>query len=152
MKPIHYEYLFLSFLLLIAVGFSVLYGSTIMPFDRNHPHLNAYEGFTSQYKSADYSSSSDNKAMDTYKSFLINSDISSTDCKKVFGFDGLFCQPSVADNKIDIFGGAKGSLECTGYGSELSNSNGSICLDDNMKKMLMSRGGNASGGDWKIGT
>jgi hypothetical protein len=152
MKPIHYEYLLLSFLLLIAVGISVLYGSKIMTFDRNHPHLNAYEGFTSHYKSADYSSSSDNKAMDTYKSFLINPESSSTDCKKVFGFDGLFCQPSVADNKIDIFSKAKGSLECSGSSSELTNSKGSLCLDDNMKKMLMSRGGNASGGDWKIGS
>jgi hypothetical protein len=86
--------------------------------------------------------------MDSYKSFLIDSGARG-DCKKVFGFDGLYCQPGSVNDKLDIFGDAKGSLDAPGTG--LTNSKGSLRLDDKMTKMLTSRGGNATGGDSQIG-
>uniref|UniRef100_A0A6C0D4L0 Uncharacterized protein n=1 Tax=viral metagenome TaxID=1070528 RepID=A0A6C0D4L0_9ZZZZ len=103
-----------------------------------------YEGF------ADYSSTSSNSSMDSYKSLLIDSS-QGGDCKKVDGFDGLFCQPYVADNKIDPFADTPGSLSCYGSSSGLSNSKGSLCLTDSQKKMLATRGGNQTGAPSSLG-
>lgn len=73
-------------------------------------------------------------------------------CKKVGGFDGygVFCTPYTQSEKIDIFSEAKGSLTCENVG--LYNSKGPLCLDDNMKRMLGTRGANAQGGFGQIGS
>ncbi len=70
-------------------------------------------------------------------------------CKKLYGFDGLFCTPGVADKSLDIYATAEGSLECEGSG--LTNSRGSLCLDENQKNMLRTRGGNNTGKDAEVG-
>ena len=73
------------------------------------------------------------------------------DCTKVQGFDGLFCKPYVADNSIDKFSDIKGDPKCFGKSSGLSNSMGSLCLDENMNNMLRTRGGNQTGLPMEIG-
>jgi hypothetical protein len=85
--------------------------------------------------------------MDTYTSFLISNP--NFECKKVHGFDGLYCKPYVADAKIDIYSGAQGSLECKG--TDLTNSRGGLCLDKTQLHLLTTRGGNATGGGGEIG-
>ena len=70
-------------------------------------------------------------------------------CKKLYGFDGLFCTPGVADKSLDIYATAEGNLECEGSG--LTNSRGSLCLDENQKNMLRTRGGNNTGKDAEVG-
>lgn len=104
------------------------------------PKQFAYEGFAQM----DYSSASTNASMDTYKSFLIDS-AQSGDCKKLHGFNGLFCQPLVADKKIDMFVDTPGSMSCSGTSSGLTNSKGGVCLTEAQKTMLMTRGGNQTG-------
>lgn len=73
-------------------------------------------------------------------------------CKKVGGFSdcGVFCSPSSNPEKIDIFSQAKGDISCDGLG--YFNSRGALCLDENMKKMLSTRGTNAVGGNGQIGS
>lgn len=71
------------------------------------------------------------------------------DCKKLYGFDGLFCKPGVADKSLDLYATAEGKLDCEGSG--LTNSRGSLCLDENQKTMLRTRGGNNTGKDAEVG-
>lgn len=71
------------------------------------------------------------------------------DCKRIYGFDGLFCAPGVADKSLDLYATAEGKLDCEGSG--LTNSRGSLCLDENQKNMLRTRGGNNTGRDAEIG-
>ena len=108
-----------------------------------------YEGFEPIHHPLDYSTNSNQSALDTYQSFLVNGD--NTDCKKVYGFDGLYCKPSVKDANIDIYSSASGDSSCFGKSSGLSNSRGSLCLDKNQKNMLTTRGQNATGRDSEIG-
>jgi len=76
----------------------------------------------------------------------------SSECKKVDGFPGygVFCSPSSAPQTIDIFSQAKGDVTCESLG--YSNSRGPICMDENMKRMLTTRGANATGGNSQIGS
>ena len=76
----------------------------------------------------------------------------SSQCKKVNGFSkhGVFCTPYTQSEKIDIYSEAKGDLNCENLG--LYNSKGPLCLDDNMKRMLQTRGANAQGGFGQIGS
>ena len=64
--------------------------------------------------------------MDTNKQHLINDP--QAGCKKIFGFEGIFCTPVTESAKIDTIGASKGSLECVGKSSDLSNSMGGLCV------------------------
>lgn len=97
------------------------------------------EGFSNNSNTLDYSSQANHSAMDTYKPFLIEKP--AAECKKVYGFTGLFCEPSSIDNPLDKFGGLEGKLECKDN-SGLTNSRGGLCLTDEHKKLLSTRGGN----------
>jgi len=92
-----------------------------------------------------------NKAADDlYALRAINPD--AAQCKKVGGFNGcgVFCTPYTQPESIDIYSKAKGDIKCENMG--LSNSKGPLCLDDNMKRMLQTRGSNAAGGFGQIGS
>jgi hypothetical protein len=134
---------------LIIVG-SLFAGSSVVPYSPNNifTHEYPYEGFSQM--STDYSSASANSSMDSYKSFLLDSS-QVGDCKKIYGFDGLFCQPNVADHKLDPFSDTPGSLGCFGSGSGLSNSKGSLCLTQTQKDLLSSRGGNQTSAPSTLG-
>jgi hypothetical protein len=92
----------------------------------------------------------DNALDDIYAVRTINPD--SSQCKKVSGFPGygVFCTPNSQSEKLDIYSEAKGDLNCENLG--LYNSRGPLCLDDNMKRMLQTRGANAQGGFGQIGS
>lgn len=107
-----------------------------------------FEGFANNTNTLDYSSKANNGAMDTYKPFLIENQ--SAECKKVYGFSGLFCEPNNVNNPLDKFSGVKGKLDCKDS-SGLSNSQGGLCLTDEHKRMLSTRGGNMGPGSPDIG-
>jgi hypothetical protein len=70
------------------------------------------------------------------------------DCRRLTGFDGVFCSPtptgvSEAKNPVDIFSQASGSQTCQSYG--YMNSRGYLCMDQEQIRLLRSRGGNATG-------
>jgi len=73
-----------------------------------------------------------------------------SECKKVDGFSGVFCTPTSKPENIDIYSQAKGDIKCDGLG--YFNSRGSLCMDENMKRMLSTRGANAVGGNGQIGS
>lgn len=73
------------------------------------------------------------------------------ECNKIYGFDGLFCKPYVADKTVDVFSQVNGSTSCIGQSSSLSNSKGGLCLDKNLTALLKTRGGNQTGGAYQIG-
>lgn len=107
-----------------------------------------FEGFKSNNQMLDYSSKEQNAAMDTNKQHVMVPP--AAECKKVFGFDGLFCTPKDGPEAVDQIGSAKGSAECVGKSSGLTNSMGGLCLDDNQKRLLSTRGGNMSTGEEQI--
>ena len=51
---------------------------------------------------------------------------------------------------LDQFSSAVGAPSCVGKSSGLSNSTGPLCLSDDQKRLLQTRGGNASSGESKI--
>ena len=105
-----------------------------------------FESFASG--SVDYSSSDKNAPMDTYKQFLIQSP--PAECKKIYGFNGLFCKPSDAVDHLDMFADTEGKVDCTDN-SGLSNSRGGLCLSPEQKRLLASRGGNVTVRNDEIG-
>lgn len=71
--------------------------------------------------------------------------------KKVEGFEGL--KPSLysKEKEIDSFSKTKGSITCIGDSSGLHNSLGALCLSEQQKSLLSTRGGNAKSGEAAIG-
>ena len=98
-----------------------------------------FEGF--RLGSTDYSSNDNHTPMDTYKQFLIQTP--PAECKKIYGFNGLFCKPSDAVVHLDMFADAEGKVDCTDN-SGLSNSRGGLCLSSEQKRLLATRGGNVT--------
>jgi hypothetical protein len=115
------------------------------------------EGFsgTGSRPSLDYSSYPENIALDSKKALLIDQGSNGSNdhgskvqgspdaphCGKVWGLNGLFCQPGGADTLIDVFYSAKSDMTCPGSG--YSKGQGNLCLDKTQNKLLTSRGGNA---------
>ena len=140
------EYQFLGILILIIIFMSLMCSCTdVVPYTQQtlFPRHYAYEGM----QPIEYTTRDAHQALDNNTSLLINN--ASVDCKKVYGFDGLYCKPYVADSKLDVFSGSNGSITCKG--TNLTNSKGTLCLDQNQTKLLTTRGGNATGGGGQIG-
>jgi hypothetical protein len=86
----------------------------------------------------------ENNSMNEYAKHLIVSQDSG--CKKVHGMNGLFCSPLSTDvDNLDKFADAEGKLSCTDN-SGLSNSRGGLCLSEEHKLLLSTRGGNSTNG------
>jgi hypothetical protein len=137
-------------LVILIIGALVLNSQHYVPanevntFTRNYPYK--AEGF--EDKKNEYSSYSNNSALDSYSRWEINADKKS--CYKVNGVSGLVCSPNdEVTNPKDIYSEAKGSLDCQSYG--LTNSKGFLCLNEQQKTLYTTRGGNASGGAGDIG-
>lgn len=105
-----------------------------------------YEGFSNyNYSNTNGSSNKDSEI----NNFLMNNN--TIECNKLHGFDGLFCKPYMADKNIDKFSEVKGDPSCFGKSSGLSNSLGSLCLDEKLYNALRTRGGNQTGANMQIG-
>jgi hypothetical protein len=81
-------------------------------------------------------------------SYIIGKD--KEECRKIYGFDGVFCTPDSAAQTNDVFGKVEGKKDCVGVG--LTNSKGNLCLDEEQKDLLITRGGNMSSGPAEIGS
>lgn len=135
-------------ILVIILFVLIIASSTMMSCANFKPHFadnlfskhSKFEGFQNNNNLLDYSSKEENAPMDVNKQHMIETPAS--ECKKVFGFDGLFCTANEGGNPIDKIGSSKGSPECIGKSSGLSNSKGGLCLDEEQIKLLSTRGGN----------
>jgi hypothetical protein len=138
-----------SVIVISVIIFSMLCScSKVRPYSPStiFSHEYPYEGFANlDYLNNDAQSND----------LLVNSHLlanqNAADCKKVNGFSGLFCKPGVADSQIDKFSSAKGSPKCFGQSSGLSNSMGSLCLDNDLARLLQTRGGNQTGVPSQVG-
>jgi hypothetical protein len=70
--------------------------------------------------------------------------------KKMEGFEGLHSSPYGTEKPIDIFSQLESRKDCEP--SPFSNSLGYLCLDKNARQMLLTRGGNQTGGESQIGS
>jgi len=145
------QYVIIGSVIFVVILF-LLYSSskTFTPYDPEtiFSGTSPVEGFAQIHHSQDYVSNKTGKG-DSYTPFLITP--STDSCKKVYGFDGLFCGPEHSDGRIDIFSETKGSTECVGKSAGLTNSKGGLCLDQNQRNMLLTRGGNQTSMQCQIG-
>jgi hypothetical protein len=136
---------------LLLIVFLSLWASTlgITPIINN---VIEAEGFHSMKPALEYTEvSAPNVAKDdTYALRSINPD--AAECKKVDGFPGcgVFCTPTGESKTVDIYSQAKGDINCNGLG--YYNSKGPLCMSDEMKNLLSTRGANAKGGNGQIGS
>ena len=142
------SYLYLVFVFICVILVSVWVSTTnILPANEGlyHGHYN-YEPFTSIGYSR-LSNSDDDVDAISYSSQSVGPNV---ECKKVIGFDGLFCSPTSPEQKIDTFSNDSGSLECKSSG--LANSKGPLCLTQQQYNLLSTRGQNSAGRDSQIGS
>jgi hypothetical protein len=149
------DILTVSFLFLVIILLSIWFSGTssYIPYSSSIFSQQAkFEGFSSRGSPLEYSSVTDNSALDgTVMKHAINTS-AKTNCKSVSGYSGygVFCDPSyTASDEIDIYSQAEGSLQQSGYG--YYNSKGPLQLDNKMKQLLQTRGMNASGVSSVIG-
>lgn len=121
--------------------------SNVLPYSENSVFAKQfpYEGF-SQLADLEYTTNPEHKVTDSQSYNNV-----SVECSKVYGFDGLYCKPYVADNKLDVFSEVEGKPSCVGSSSGLSNSQGGLCLNQVQKSLLSTRGGNSTGKTDEIG-
>jgi hypothetical protein len=138
-------YFLLSTFIIILISITLTSRVTIKPYYAYNlfKQHSAYEGFGD----IGYSSINNHIAIDKNDDTLINRP--GLEYTKVKGFNGLYGNPNIKHNKLDLYNDAQGTLDCNGSG--LTNSKGSLCLDKTMKTMLQTRGGNASGVSSQIG-
>jgi hypothetical protein len=143
-----------SVIFLVILFTTVSATKTFVPYyeDTIFTHNFPYEGFEQMHHRLHYVTKSEGKSIDDMTPFLINSDTSAGECRKVYGFDGLFCTPSSVDAKLDQFADVPGGLNCNNKSSGLSNSKGPLCLDDAHLQLLRTRGGNQSGMEYQVGS
>jgi hypothetical protein len=113
-----------------------------------HPFLIRY-GLVEGFHSTTYSTYSNNQSIDSGVSLLVDP-TKETQCKKIFGFDGLFCNPDSIKGGLDVFYGLPSNSTCPGSG--LTKSNGNVCLNNDAYNLLTTRGGNATGKSSTSGT
>ena len=138
--------------ILIVVVFTIIASSLMVSCAHFKPYSEdsifkkefPYEGFSN------YSNTNNSPNTDSGINNLLM-DAAPAECSKVHGFNGLFCKPFAADKSLDVFSSVKSDVSCVGKSSGLSNSMGGLCLDDNLSKLLKTRGGNQSGADMQIG-
>jgi hypothetical protein len=142
-------YIIITIIILLFIAIALSTSVSYSPYMMNNMHKNyyPYEGFSSNISYANANGNTKAAAAEPPASVINN--IKKAPCKKIFGFDGLFCDPHGAEEKLDYFSELKGGSICEGSG--LSNSKGSLCLDETSLGLLTTRGGNAKGGDSQIG-
>lgn len=137
----------LLFLAIIGLALCFASSSSYVPYTSSALSGPArYEGF----HSSGYSSASTNSVVDgPVENHLIHK--STGECKKLSGFSGLgvFCNPVVPSEVIDIYSQAEGKIDGQGYG--YYNSKGSLIMDETMKKQLRTRGMNSTGSPSVLG-
>jgi hypothetical protein len=134
------------FIFFLMVCYSCAKPFVPFSFDTLKRHQYPYqEGFA--HGQVGYSTVSENLPIDTGINHLKNK--SNVECKKVAGFDGLFCAPYVADAIIDPLFAVESNMTCPGSG--LTKSGGNVCLNKTQTQLLTTRGGNATGGNFQIG-
>jgi hypothetical protein len=143
MKP-RFALIILAVFVLLLVVMATTAGTYVVPYQPMNARLpmSAYEGFSLFGGNSTGAAGAPGPAQAVAGSPA--APVQQTPCKRVDGFDGIYCS---ADNvpkvPMDMFSDTPGDLKCQSYG--YSNSRGFLCLSDTQKKLISSRGGNATG-------
>lgn len=126
-----FQLLFLGVILFILILFS-LSNSGPVPYNKNtlFPKYYKYEGLENP----------DEEVVDEEEEKEKNK---KNESFKTEGFQGLQSSPYLEEKPIDVFSSLSSGKECAP--SPYSNSKGYLCLDENTKNLLLTRGGNQSG-------
>jgi hypothetical protein len=154
-RPFHIAIIFI--LVVIVFVFSST-GSTFLPysrdtlFSREYPYEGMCSAPANAFPSAEPKKAEEPGMMDYVKSWIpgFAPAATTTEAKKVEGFA---LQPApFADNQlIDRYSQTPASAECVGQSSGYSKSTGGLCMSEEDKRLLSTRGGNATGSDSAIG-
>lgn len=117
------------------------------PFQSSHHNIEGYRGMNRQ----EYTTYPNNESVDSMNAFSIQDVTGKQNCKKVFGFQSLLCNPDGPENSFDSYSLEKGDASCFGKSSGMSKSTGALCMTDEQLGLLRTRGGNALSGDATIG-
>jgi hypothetical protein len=117
------------------------------PFQTLHSNVEGYSGMRRQ----EYTTYPENQTIDSMNAFSIQDTTGKQNCKKVFGFSSLLCNPEGPENSFDSYSLEKGDISCIGKSSGMSKSTGALCMSDQQLGLLRTRGGNAVTGDATIG-
>jgi hypothetical protein len=128
----------LGIVLMMTTGLSAVKVSPYNSFPK-YTMLKDSEGFTPVH----YATYPDGGAIDIKDRNLIVSTSSLPTAQRVRNEPGLFGSQDLS-SKLDIYSDAKGGLseECALKSGGMSNSQGYLCLDDNQRMLLTTRGGN----------
>ena len=150
-----FTFILIILAIILLMSFTVVGSATFVPYSKStlFSNMYPYEGFSSfkdvpteystfpEYKNQDFQR---NKDIDSTTDQRLVPLVPDSPCRKVVGFNGLFCSASNEPaNPLDTFSKASGSMTCPSYG--YMNSRGFLCLDAEQKRLLSTRGGNASG-------
>ena len=162
----NFTYIFLAFILVFLITISISQSCVrLMPANETNNYMFPYEAMTpmgvtlgsSPAPSSVISSMMGGNTIDstTAANLLQNIMSKMTPSSNTNGAEG-FTTNSTSDygsssDKIDIFSGTPGSLDCGPNSSNLTNSMGGLCLTKTQTNLLKTRGGNATGGESQIG-
>jgi len=131
-------------LLLLILGFSYSGSCKPVPYGHDLMKTNRYEAFHNfkntplEYTGA--AGAANSGEMDSAK--MPASAVGG--CKKVAGFPGVYCAANQDPaTPLDIYSKAPSGPDCASMG--YSNSRGFLCMNEEQKRLLTTRGGNASG-------
>ena len=126
----------LFFIVAVILFFTVSGSSRIVPYGADLMQTNHYENFGNpKYGPLEYNETSGARMPAS----------TAGECKKVAGFQGVYCPANQegAMKPNEVFSQASGSPDCQSMG--YSNSRGFLCMNAEQKRLLTTRGGNASG-------
>lgn len=159
---INFTYMFLVFILVLLVVISMTRSCvSVKPYDestifsQDYPYEGMTPGMTPSTDTkddmmdtimSDIKSSVKKASTPSPSSSPMSSQSSSVPSVPTEAFTSLLSSDYGKEEKLDIFSGTQGSLECSAKSFNLTNSKGGLCLDEKQTKMLLTRGGNATGG------
>ena len=120
----------LYIIIVIALGFAV----RVVPYSKDNL-------FAVEFPYEGFSSIQSDEADDEEPFSEMNGKQESADCKKVSGFNELFCSPNYNPQNNDKFSGTPGGASDNSYG--LTNTMGKLQLTKEQIELLSTRGGNS---------
>lgn len=136
MYKMNWGYIFLAVIIYIVIIGCLCSSIRVVPYTKGISYTNVSENFEERTATNNFATS-------------LGVEPEPVLCKKVHGFKDLQCCPNAKSQKIDPFGLSKGKPGCDGVG--LFNSSGPLCLNENQRRLLQTRGGNMELPDSQIG-
>ena len=133
----YWSYIFLAILIYLIIVGCLCSSIRVIPYSRDNDL--AYTKLTENFEA---------REGNNYYATTLGKEPEPILCKKVHGFKGLQCCPNANPEMFDKFAFTEGKKGCDGIG--LFNSKGSLCLNKDQKRLLLTRGGNMSGPDAQI--